>query len=145
MPNNQGHVKQLIRNTLLNASGVSTLIASGAVFTDHPRNPDSASVPMPCLIIDMRGGAGGYQGAIQSLQFHLYAYSRTSQDEADAVYHAAYSALQAERLYDGTTSGGSRVNTAAGVARETGRPDSGYNEEVGAWFARGLWVAMAAG
>jgi len=146
MPNNQAHVKQLVRKLLMDASGVTTLLGSGgAVFTDHPRTPDNRSIQMPLLIVDTQGGTGGYQGAIAATAFHLYAYSRVSQDEADTLYHAAYTALQAERLYDATQSNGSPVISAAGYVRETGRPDSGYNADVDAWYARGAWLAMTAG
>ncbi len=101
---------------------------------------------MPCLITDFSGGHGGYQGGFQHLPFDLYAYSRVSQDEADALYDAAYRAMQAQRLVNTTTkAAGGLVNATAGSVRETQRPESGWNQAVLGWWARGRWLASTAG
>lgn len=145
--NSTANAKQLVRKVLMDSAAVQAVLgAAGAVYAAHPQAPDSSAIVMPCLITDFVGGAGGYQAGFQHLSFDLYAYSRTSQDEADAVYDAAYAALQAQRLVCATTkAAGGLVNPAAGMVREVQRPASGWNPDTDAWWARGKWVASTAG
>ena len=132
-------VKQLLRKLLLETPSVQALV-QGNVMGAHPQAPDATSIPMPCVIFDLQGGAGGYCGAIQALGCDVYAYSRTSQDEADTLYGLVYGALHAARLVDTTG-----TITQAGGAREVARPVNGWNEACGAWFALGKWQVVTAG
>lgn len=143
--NSPANVKQLVRKVLMETSAVYALVGAH-VMTAHPRTADGA-IEMPCLIVDFtEGGTGGSQGGWQRLPFDLYAYSRESDAQADTVYHAAYQALQMALLRDSTLVGGAtRAVSAAGYAEEARRPDMGYNEQVGAWYARGKWIARTAG
>ncbi len=143
--NSTARAKQLVRQVLLADTSLHALVGA-AIYTEHPRAPDASSVAMPCVIVDFLGGAGGYQGGLQHLSFDLYTYSRTSQDEADAAYDAAYTALHAQRLASTVTlAGGGAANSTSGVAREATRPDAGWNEQVGGWWCRGKWIASTAG
>jgi hypothetical protein len=144
MPISRTQVKQLVRQALLRDATVAASLGQ-AIHTEFPRTADYTSIPMPCAIIDVLGGRGGYEGGHDVMVCEIYVYSRESQEQADTIYDQVYAALQAVRLYDGTASNGSRVITAAGYARETRRPDSGYNAEVGAWYARGQWTTHTAG
>lgn len=128
----------LVRNFLMAQDGV-TALTEDRIRTSHAQNPDE-DLNYPLLIIDFDTGAGRYQGGLQNWNVDLYAYSDESQDAADALYDTMYLVLQAERLWDP-----SGAITAAGSAREVERPESGYNEQTRAWFARGTWVVMAAG
>lgn len=147
MANDQGGAKQLVRQTLLAADSLQALLGdAGAIYTDHPQAPDSSAIPMPCIILDCLGGNGGYQGGFQHMNLHIYIYSRISQDQADAVYHAMYVVLHAARLVSTVQKvGGALANPAAGMAREIRRPESGWNKEVKGWFSRGDWRISTAG
>lgn len=145
--NSIAEVKQLVRKVLLDSTAVQAVLGgTAAVYTDHPQAVDKNAITMPCVILDFNGGRGGYQGGFQHSRFHLYTYSRISQDESDTVYDAVYAALHAQRLVSTVTkTGGALANDTAGVVRETIRPDSGWNKDVDAWFQRGSWVASTAG
>lgn len=145
--NSVAQVKQLVRQMLLDSTTVQALLGEGgAVYGDHPQAPDKTAITMPCVILDFQGGAGGYQGGLQHLNFDLYTYSRVSGDGADAVYDAVYAALHAQRLVSTVTKvGGALANPTAGVCREVQRPASGWNADVDAWWCRGKWIASTAG
>lgn len=145
--NSTAEAKQLVRMVLMQSATVQAALGSaGAVYSSHPQAPDASAITMPCVILDFAGGAGGYQGGFQHLQFDVYTYSRISQDEADAAYDAAYRALHAQRLASTVTkNAGGLVNPTAGVAREVQRPESGWNKDVDGWWCRGKWIASTAG
>ena len=142
---NIAHAKQLVRQLLLGTSTVAA-IAGDHVYGNHPQDPDASNIPMPCVIMDVQGGGSNYCGGIQNLGMDLYAYSRTSQDDADALYQAVYAALHAARLVSTVTgTGGAKVNPQAGGAREVARPVNGWNEAISAWYALGKWSIITAG
>ena len=122
-------VKQLVRQVLLASNDVQA-IAGSRVMGAHPQDADSTSIPMPCVIFDVQGGAGSYCQGLQTLACDVYAYSRTSQDEADALYGRVYACLHATRLVDTTG-----TNTQAGGAREVARPD--HRGRLGGQYADG--------
>lgn len=142
--NSLSDVKQLLREKLVANATVDGLIR-GRVHTAHPRYTDPQQIEMPLLIVDVINGRGQYGGGSQGFVLDLYAYDRTSDGDADALYKAAYEALNMERLYNATTTNGARVLTAAGYVYEIERPVVRYNQDVGAWFARGKWRGYTAG
>lgn len=142
--NSLSDVKQLIRERLVANTTVDGLVR-GRVHTAHPRFTDPQTIEMPCLIVDVINGRGQYSGGSQGFVFDLYAYDRTSDGDADALYKAAYEALNMERLFNATTANGTRALSAAGYSYEVERPIVMYNSDVGAWFARGKWRGHTAG
>lgn len=143
MPNSSLDVKHLIRRALLDDATVIGLV-DDRVRSSHMINPD-VEISYPILIIEFLSGFGRYQGTLQTISIDLYAYSEGGLTEAHQVYDAAYNALQAARLYNGTEGNGSRIISAAGSMREIERPDEGYNDRLGAWWVRGKWLATTAG
>ena len=142
---NIAHAKQLVRQLLLGTPAVQALVG-GRIYGAHPQDSDATAIPMPCVITDVQGGNSNYCGGIQTLSMDVYAYSRTSQDEADAVYQQVYSTMHAARLVNATTlAGGAKANPQAGGAREVSRPVNGWNEAVSAWYSLGKWVVVTAG
>lgn len=131
-------VAALLRNFLLGQVEVTNLCGD-QIVTSHNFDP-SLSLAYPRLIIDFNSGSGRYQGGLQNWIVDIYSYSDESQDSADALYDTMYLALQAERLWDPTG-----AIPAAGYGRELERPESGYNGQTRAWYARGSWMITTAG
>lgn len=128
----------LLRLALLENAGVSALVGPN-VRTSHVVAPD-ATLTYPLVVVSELDGFGGYEGGLQSILVEVYAYSDESEAAARSLYDAVYSALHATRLYDP-----SATIAARGSARETGRPSPGWNEEVRAWYLRGVWTVVVAG
>lgn len=134
--NQKKDVKALLRQHLLADSSVTELVGS-RIRTEHAQDPDTA-LTYPLVILDLEFGTGGYQGGWQRWTVDIYCYSDESQAVADTLYDAVYLALQANRLFKPGIS-------ARGLAREVERPESGYNDEVRAWWVRGVWTVNTAG
>jgi len=140
-----GKSKQLLRNKLLESTAIQAIVGA-AVYSSHPNTVDKATLPMPCIIIDVQSGDMRYQKGIQTQNIHIYTYSRISQDEADTLYGLVVDAIHAERLADPTTlAGGGAVNPLKGSIREMERPQEGYNQAVAGWYARGTWKMITIG
>lgn len=128
----------LVRLHLMNVDALTALVGD-RIRTAHVVDPDAALV-YPTVIIDYLGGAGGYQGGMQQLRLHVYAYSDESGLEAIRVYDTTYDGLQAQRVHDP-----SGAIPSAGYIRELDRPLAGWNEVTRSWYARGTWLLMLAG
>lgn len=90
----------------------------------------------PRLIVEFAGGETMASGALQMPFVHVYAYSRTSQAEALAIFDTVRPVLRHARLArDGIS--------VKGSIRETRAPDIGYNPQVSAWYVRGNFRATA--
>jgi len=131
------NVVQLMRNTLLANSLVTNLVGS-RVMTSHRFDASQTTIDMPVLILAPQGGFAMSNKAKQEQVVHLYSYSKYSFGETLDVYAAAFDALCSERLYDPNVA-------TAGYCYESDRPRTGFNDRLIAWYARGTWIAQAAG
>lgn len=122
-------------------SGQSLAAAvAGRVYATAPLDADAATLPRPCVVVDLLGGDGDDTGTVQNLTLHLYAYSDAGQGQATALYEALRAELEGARLVDPAG-----AITAAGYARESARPDIGHNDVMKSYYARGTWEAHVAG
>lgn len=129
-------VKWLVTTRLLETSAVTGIVGD-RVVTEHsiPGEVDLATVEMPRVIVDLISGDARWHGAVQTVIFHVYAYSRASQGEASRLYGEVWKALHAQGLRDTQD-----VIKAAGITHETERPQEGHNGNMNAFFSRGVWV-----
>lgn len=140
--------KQVMRVVLLKDTDVQGLVADGVqVFTAHGRDADEATRKQPALILDFRGGPGKrLSAAIQNRTVHLYAYSNLSQDQADELHVLATKVL----TDTGAVCHPDRLTNPAcpqqrvAVLEQAGAT-SGWNDQVGAWFARSTLAAWGIG
>ncbi len=107
-----------------------------------PNELDEATQLIRMKLLELIGttGGGNYSGRTQNLDFYVYAYARTSRQEASRVYQAIYDGLHAQALRDE-----SGVLQQQGLAVERARPFAGFNEQIQAHFWRGTWRANLAG
>lgn len=126
-------VTQLVTAALVNTSGVSALVG-GRVFSGHSRDADAQTAEYPRVVVLVRGGRRLYASRVGDVVFELYAYSRTSQGEASALYELCREALHGERLVQ-------EGITPATVPEETLGLHSGYDAVGQAWYAWGRFKA----
>tara|TARA_Y100000593_G_C4309554_1_gene337651 strand:+ start:214 stop:630 length:417 start_codon:yes stop_codon:yes gene_type:complete len=127
----------LIRNHLLSNSSITNIV-SDRVLTDHFYDFDNTTVQMPLIILDIEGGSANYGMEAQAMKMDVYCYSKTSSSQTVSLYDALYLALHAQRLSnDGIPT--------KGYAYETERPDTGYNNQIRAWYSMGKYTVNLAG
>lgn len=138
MPGRIQDLRHVIRHHLANDDGDLGDLVEGRVFTQHLTDEDATTVleDGPLLVTAFRAGRLHYNQVVQATVFELWAYSRTSADEAARIYDLATDVLQAERL---TVTG----TDPAVVCQETLRPHDGWNRNLRAWFLEGRWLARA--
>lgn len=140
--------KQVLRVVLMRSTTVQGLVADGVqVFTAHGRDADEATRKQPALILDFRGGPGKrLSAAIQNRTVHLYAYSNVSQDQADELHVLATAVLTdvgAVCHPDRATNPACPQQRVAVL--EAAGATSGWNDQVGAWYARSTLAAWGIG
>lgn len=140
--------KQVLRVVLLRDSSVQGLVADGVqVFTAHGRDADEATRKQPALILSFRGGPGKRLPApVQNRTVHLYAYSNVSQDQADELHVLATAVL----TDTGAVSHPDRATNPSCPQQcvsvlETAGATGGWNDQVGAWYARSTLAAWGIG
>ncbi len=118
-----------------------------AVLMARGREADEATKRQPTVIFDFRGGPPRFIGApVQNRSVHLYAYSNVSQAQADTLHEAATEAVTAD---GGLTH--PRRDTDPDCPQqcvkvlETSGASFGWNNDVGAWFARSTLAVWAIG
>lgn len=128
--------KQLVRAVLLADDTLRTRVQG--VVAGHLRSTEAATLlqTKPLIILETTGGFARYHAALQDVTIELYAYSKASSDEALDVYDAAFQLLQEACCQAANV-------PMQGIMRELERPLDGWNEQVGAWFARGRWTLKA--
>jgi len=137
MGNSVQDLLQIIRSQLLEDSVVSGIVGDN-ILMHHSMDADAGSVPMPVIVMNADIGDSMYNRVVQMQDIEIYAYSKISTGEALRTYEATYDVLQSARLILDNVS-------ARGWMRETTRPLTGYNDRIKAWYARGRWLAAAAG
>lgn len=141
-------MKQIMRAVLLGDTAVQGLRTEGVeVFSEHSRSADEATRQQPTVVFALAGGAPRRVGApVQPRQVHLYAYSNTSQDEADRLHVLATEALMPD---DAGICHPRRSDPECPqqrlVVRETAGGTGGRNEDVGAYFVRSTLVVWGIG
>ena len=76
----------------------------------------------------------------------LYGYSNRSQDEAEQIYEAAQEVLDRGSGHPAPPDElGAPCFASCGYFQESDGQFDGFNEQVGAWFTRGQWVAWQFG
>jgi len=129
--------KLIVRQALLADSGVTGLV-SRRVYSSHMRLADARKATYPLVILEFGGGDLDAFAVVQGDSFVIWAYSRTSLDEAARVYTMVVDAIQNDRLTFGS------VNMAL-VPWEGSRPTDGWNEKIEAWYVRAPWTLTAIG
>lgn len=128
--------KQLIRSVLLADATLRSRVAG--VVAGHLRSTEAATLlqAKPLIILEATGGFVRYWSALQDVTIELYAYSKASSDEALDVYDQAFAILQEACCHAANV-------PMRGITRELERPSDGWNDQVGAWYARGRWTIKA--
>lgn len=128
---------QLLRRTLLASAEVQAIV-SGRVYLEHFYDYENANGIMPMIILDPRGGRGGYNKAFQRLSVDVYCYDKESADVVQELYDLVYQAIQCVRFNHDSV-------TQAGYAYEVFRPLAGYNNFIKAYYRRGTFAVLSAG
>jgi hypothetical protein len=128
--------KQLVRSVLLANDPLRARVA--AVVAGHLRSTEAATLlqTKPLIILETTGGFARYFSALQDVNLDIYCYSKASSDEALDVYDSVFQILQEACCQAANV-------PMQGIMRELERPLDGWNEQVGAWFARGGWTLKA--
>lgn len=122
----------LLRHTLMQSSAVAGIVG-GRIYGAHLHTPDTRSTVFPLVIAELEGGAVGMTSSYQEQIMFLYCYSRDSLGEAGRLYDACHDALHHQLLKR-------TGNPVAGYALEQQRPEQGWNEQIQAHYARGLYT-----
>jgi len=130
----------ILARLALRANAALDAAVDGRVFGPHLIEADAGSLERPCVIVDLLSGGAEYHSGSEALTAYIYAYDDRSQGNAMEIYDLIYAALQGTRLIDSESN-----VTAAGYAQEVSRPITGYNDQVRAHFARGVWTLRLAG
>lgn len=126
-------VPALVRHTLLHNTDVHAIVGANVRTSHVLDNEQAQGIDYPCVILSTEGGESTGTGAVQYVSVEIFAYSRTSKDDAGALYDAIYAALHYTRLSNPHESG-------AGFARESTRPKSGWNDKALAYYCAGRWL-----
>ena len=138
MGNSLRDTMQCLRSMLLADSTVVGLVGND-VFMEHILDADQGTVPFPCIIFALaEGGSSSYSRAHQRFVIDLYAYSKSTSDNAMAIYDAVYNVFQSANVSTDNV-------TLKGWLRETERPAAMFNNALGAFTVRGEWLALTAG
>ena len=123
---------------LISDSTITELVGN-EVLMEHILDADQGTVPFPCLIFALsEGGSSSYSRSHQRFTFDLYAYSKSTSDNAMEIYDAAYNVFQSARVSTDNV-------TLKGWIRELERPAAMFNGALGAFTVRGEWLALTAG
>ena len=131
-------LRQVLRAHLIADTDVKAL-ADTRIFGSHLSDADVQTVLYPLVVIQFLSGFARWHRGVQSQSFELYAYSKADQDEASELYDTVFNSYQQSRV---ELAG---IPNVCGICRETQRPVDGWNDKIGAWFARGRWVVNATG
>lgn len=138
-------VKQVLRANLLADADVVE-IAAERVFGAHGRDTEDATRSQPALIMEFVGGTSpGAASPVHGRAMHLYGYSNTSADVAIDLYQRAAKVLRRRGLSHPKAATDPECPQACVYGIEVATPVEGYNDTVGAWFARGTWRILAWG
>jgi|19_taG_2_1085344.scaffolds.fasta_scaffold152655_1 hypothetical protein len=138
MGNSLRDTMQSLRAMLIADSTVTGLVGN-EVLMEHILDADQGTVPFPCIIFALaEGGSSSYARSHQRFVFDLYAYSKSTSDNAMAIYDAAYNVFQSARVTTDNV-------TLKGWLREVERPAAMYNGALSAFTVRGEWMALTAG
>lgn len=125
----------LVRLLLLDSSAIQAKVDDRITGPFSPRSGTEEGEDLyPRIVVEVIGGGVLSSGALQTPIVYVYAYSRTSQGDAQAIFDLVRPVLRMARLSrDGIGSKGS--------IRETDGAVSGFNPEIGSWFTRGTFQA----
>lgn len=130
-------IQSLLRLLLLDSSSIQAKVDDRITGPFAPRSGTEEGEDLyPRIVIEVAGGGVLGMGALQTPVVYVYAYSRTSQGDAQALFDLVLPVLRSARLHrDG-------IGTS-GWVRVTDGPVSGFNSEIGSWFTRGTFRVTA--
>ena len=135
--NEIGTADQLVRLQLLSTGEITDLVED-RIYTQHFNDFDAATVVMPLIIVENKGGYANYGKGTQKIELDIYCYSRSGTSECAQIYSAIYNALQGQRLYN--------ANIAMrGYCYEKSRPLEDWSDGIMAWAKRGHFCIHTAG
>jgi len=115
------------------ADSAVAAIADDRVHGSHLQNPDAGGAVYPLVVIDLTGGSVEGTSGYQAATVEVWAYSRQSAGHVLQLYDACFAALHCQTLRrDGIK--------VAGYAVEVARPTEGWNENVRAFYATGIFT-----
>lgn len=135
--NEIGTAAQLVRLQLLSFSSVTDIVED-RIYTQHFNDFDNATVNMPLIIVENKGGYANHGKGTQKVELDIYCYSRSGTAECSQIYSAIYDALQSQRLHNPNIS-------MKGYCYEKSRPLEDWSDGVMAWAKRGHFCLHTAG
>lgn len=135
--NEVGSAAQLVRLQLLSFSDVTDIVED-RIYTQHFNDFDHATVLMPLIIVENKGGYANHGKGTQKIDLDIYCYSKSGTSECSRMYSAVYNALQSQRLYNANIS-------MKGYCYEKSRPSEDWSDGVLAWAKKGQFCLHTAG
>ena len=119
----------LVRRHLLSIGSITDVVEE-RVYSHHFYDFDNQTVTMPLIIVEHSGGTTNYGMKKQKINIKIYCYSKNSSSESISLYDKVYNNLHAQQLLIPSID-------VRGYAYENSRPDTGYNNQIRAWFSMG--------
>jgi len=123
---------ELVRRALFETPAIQSMV-DDRVYTRHLRDEDASTVKMPLVVTAVRTSPASFSSRWRRREFHIYAYSNSSQDEARQLYALVQERLSYACLHEPHPSAFRVVCTEI----DDGMQD--WNPQVRAWFVRGVW------
>lgn len=123
---------ELVRRAIFETPAIQDLIEE-RVYTRHLRDEEVTTIRMPLVVVAVRKSPMAYSSKWRKREFHIYAYSNNSQDEARQLYALVRNRLHFQCLKEPEPSKFRAIPTEI----DDGMQD--WNPQVRAWFVRGVW------
>lgn len=136
MPNVQNALS-LVKRSLIQNADITDIVAD-RIHTSHFYDLDNVTIEYPMIVIDHDGGSAGYGKSHQTVDVHIYVYSKYNVDQCLEIYNLIYNTIQAKGI------GNSEVSDR-GYIRETERPINGYNQKTMSYFVMAKYLIITAG